>query len=370
MASGSVFRRSGGWCNRLDIAPDPDTGKRRQRSRQGFRTRREALDALNAELVGAAAGVTVGEFLKRWLSYERNLVRASTLHSYRSAIGHVTSELGEIPVARLTAADVSRFETDLVNGDEDRDALSRRTVANIHAVFHQAMNIAVRDGLCSSNPVARVRPPRPERRDSRVWTMDEIRQFLAITRTHRFHVAFLMLATTGMRRGEVLGLRWTDVDLDQGWVSITHTVTEVAGRTTISAPKTTAARRRIDLDTHTTRALADHRKHSRPDAVYVFEATGGGPVNPASFSATFQRLVARAGVPRIRLHNIRHTYASFALHHGMHPLELSERLGHSTVSVTMDVYSHLIPQTSRHHLDNVIDQIFGYTTDTDPQATS
>jgi integrase len=239
--------------------------------------------------------------------------------------------------------------------------LSHRTAANTHSVFFQAMEIAVRDGHCASNPVALVQPPRPIELDVKVWTMDELRRFLETAATHRLAAAVTLLATTGMRRGEVLGLRWRDVDLEDGWVSVTQTLTEVAGKPVVSVPKNAAARRRIDLDQRTIAALRTHRVTADVDAVFVFESVGGGPVNPRSFSPTFDRLVERAGVRRIRMHDVRHTYASLALRNGMYPLELSERLGHTTVSITMDVYAHLIPRSDRRHLDAIGVLIFSHT---------
>jgi integrase len=150
--------------------------------------------------------------------------------------------------------------------------------------------------------------PRPQ---FNVWTVDQLRDFLAVASSHRLSAAFVLLATTGMRRSEVLGLRWSDIDFDDRSVSILRTLTVVAGRPIVTAPKTTASRRLVYLDTRTIDALRTYRDMStvsRDD--YVFRSAGGQPVNPASFSNTFDRLVSRSGLPRIRLHDPRHTPTS------------------------------------------------------------
>jgi integrase len=197
--------------------------------------------------------------------------------------------------------------------------------------------------------------PRPE---LSVWTVEQLREFLTVTSSHRLSAAFVLLATTGMRRSEVLGLRWSDIDFDDCSLSIVRTLTVVAGRSVLSAPKTTASRRLVYLDTGTLAALRRHRDATplSPDG-YVFRSVDGQPVNPASFSTTFERLVARSGLPRIRLHDLRHTYATLALRLGTHPVLLSERLGHTSIAVTIDRYSHVIPSIDRHAADVVAQQV-------------
>jgi len=367
MARGSLYRRNGSWCFRVDVGVDGESGRRRQRSRQGFRTKREAglalADALHdASRSTSRSGTSLAEFLDGWLEGEAVLVRPSTLHSYRSAVTRITAGLGAIPVARLDACDVQRLETCLGDGGRrDGSPLAPRTVANVYAVLHKAMEIAVRDGLCAANPVAAVAPPRPAPRQVQVWTTAELRRFLAVADEHRLGAAFMLLATTGMRRSEVLGVRWRDVDFEQRCMSVVQTLSMVNGKPVVETPKAAASRRCVDLDTRTIQRLQRHREQADAAAVYVFESTNGGPLNPASFSTTFERLARRADVPKIRLHDVRHTYATLALRNGMHPIELSARLGHATVSSTIDVYAHLIPMISRTSTEIVPTIIWGDT---------
>ena len=292
---------------RLDVdvpGVDGESGRRRQRSRQGFRTKREAglalADALHdASRSTSRSGTSLAEFLDGWLEGEAVLVRPSTLHSYRSAVTRITAGLGAIPVARLDACDVQRLETCLGDGGRrDGSPLAPRTVANVHAVLHKAMEIAVRDGLCAANPVAAVAPPRPAPRQVQVWTTAELRRFLAVADEHRLGAAFMLLATTGMRRSEVLGVRWRDVDFEQRCMSVVQTLSMVNGKPVVETPKAAASRRCVDLDTRTIQRLQRHREQADAAAVYVFESTNGGPLNPASFSTTFERLADAPTCPR------------------------------------------------------------------------
>jgi len=357
-----VTRRSDGWCIRLDVGVDPETGKRRQVSRQGFRTKREAQAALNdllleRELVRrpevSVFGPTVGEYLEEWLARARVSVRESTWAAYRNAVVHLVDGLGGGSLRLLSALEVERFEQQLVVSGR-----SAKTVANVHAVLHRALADAVRDGLVDRNVASLVSPPRAERPEMSTWTVAELKQFLRSVEGHRLYAGFVVLATTGMRRGEVLGLQRADVDLARAEVSVRRTVGVVDGRIEIGPPKSASSRRLVALDTTTTALLADHLAR-RAGPVWVFPGEGDGPLNPASFSTTFDRLVARAGVPRIRLHDLRHTYATIALRAGVHPAIVSERLGHSSIGVTIDLYSHAVPGMQREAAGVVGDLILG-----------
>jgi integrase len=249
--------------------------------------------------------------------------------------------------------EVERFEHQL-----SASGRSAKTVANVHAVLHRALADAVRDGLVDRNVASLVSPPRAERPEMSTWTVTELKQFLRSVEGHRLYSAFVVLATTGMRRGEVLGLQRVDVDLDRAELSVRRTVGVVDGQIDIGPPKSASSRRLVALDTTTTSVLAEHLQQ-RAGPLWVFPGDGDGPLNPASFSTTFDRLVARAGVLRIRVHDLRHTYATIALHAGVHPAIVSERLGHSSIAVTIDRYSHAVPGLQREAAGVIGDLILG-----------
>ena len=187
----------------------------------------------------------------------------------------------------------------------------------------------------------------------RTWTASELRRFLACVQGDRLYAAWQLVALTGMRRGEALGLRWADLDLDGGWLSVRQTFVVVDNHIQVSRPKTARGCRRIALDHATIAALRAHHTAQAaerlaagpawPNTDLVFTCEDGTPLHPEHFRRQFDRHVARAGLPRIRLHDLRHTHATLALQAGVHPKVVSERLGHSTVAMTMDVYSYAVP---------------------------
>ncbi len=268
-------------------------------------------------------------------------------------------------MSRLSGADVAAWQLQLLHPIDGGRRLSPATVRNTRAVFHKALSDAVRLELLVRNPVASTDPPaNVARRTTRVWTAEELRRFLDHVSTHRLSLAFQLLAMTGMRRGELLGLRWGDVDWDRSALSVVRSLGLVDGEVMMSPGKTATSRRLVFLDSVTLDDLRDHLQRAitadvAGDTDPVFAARGGGLVHPDSFSNTFDRLVSTAGLPRIRLHDLRHTYATLALQAGMHPVVLAERLGHSTVATTMDLYAHVTPAISRDGADIVATTLFG-----------
>ncbi len=359
--TGSVKRRSGGWAFRVDVGADPATGRRCQVSKQGFTTKRAAEQAM-AEVVrlrrppaprSASSTWSLGEYLEQWLTREAARVSPATLRTYRLAIGRVVALLGDLPLSRLSGADVAAWQQHLLHPDGGGRGLSPATVRNTRAVFHKALSDAVRLELLDRNPVAATDPPaNVARKTTEVWTADEVRRFLDHVSGHRLSVAFRVLVTTGMRRGELLGLRWGDVGWERGALSVVRSLGLVDGELVMSPGKTATSRRLVFLDDATLDGLRAHFQRAVDaeaggDSDPVVAARDGGLVHPDSFSNTFDRLVATAGVSRIRLHDLRHTYATLALMAGMHPVVLAERLGHSTVATTMDLYAHVTPAISR-----------------------
>jgi integrase len=201
------------------------------------------------------------------------------------------------------------------------------------------------------------------------WTADQLRAFLDHTAEHRLHAAFVLLATTGMRRGECLGLRWSDVDVAASRVSISQTVIMVHHDIRVGSPKTSRGRRTVELDPETVAALREHRKRQAGERLLmgagftdhglVFGMPDGRPLHPERFSRTFSRQTAHAGLPPIRLHDLRHTWATLALQNGVHPKIVQERLGHANVSITLDVYSHVSEGLHSDAASRVASMIFG-----------
>lgn len=373
-----MFKKNGRWAFRVDAGVNPETGKRRQMLRQGFATKREAEKALAAAqqsveqgAVVAKSTMKVGEFLDEWLASQHGRLKESTHHSYVITSKRIRSGLGHAQLQSLTPLQIESFYADLLTrGRADGTGLSAKTVRNTHTVLRKALSDAERLGLVTRNAAAAARGPSVERPEFTVWSSDELQEFFAAAETNRLFAAFVLLATTGMRRGEVLGVRWKDLDLDSASLSVKQTVTNVDGRITISSPKTRRSSRVIYLDERTVSVVRAHRKRQKAERLaagaawdaendLVFTDEIGRPVRPEWFSKEFGRLVAAAGVPRIRLHDVRHTYATLALKAGVHPKIVSERLGHSTINITLDLYSHVTPAMAKGAADLVAAKIFG-----------
>ena len=366
MAGGSVFKRSGGWAFRIDAGFHPETGKRRQVLRQGFATKKAAQAALNDLASASARGqvvtrstISVKDYLAEWLVTARSKLRPTTHHSYAMSVDRIVAHLGGYQLQSLTPLQIERFYAEqLQTGGRERGPLSPKTVRNTHVVLRKALADAERLELVPRNAAAAARPPAPERRDMNTWSGDDLGTFLAKIDDVRYSIGFRLLAATGMRRGEVLGLRWRDVDLDLARLAVAHTITTAGHKIVTGPPKTPRSRRNVDLDRRTVAVLREHRKTQREQRLSVGPAWDakhdlvvcdelGRPVHPDLFSREFERCVRRLELPKIRLHDLRHTHATLALKAGVHPKVVSERLGHATISVTLDLYTEVIPSIAK-----------------------
>ena len=383
---GSVVKRGNGYSVVVELDRDPITGKRRQKWHSGYRTKREAERALSEIVSSVHSGSyieptkqTFSNFITDWLVAIEPTIRPSTRHSYdRNLRLHVLPYLGSIELRRIDAGMLNTLYAALLvdgkrttaNGPDG--GLSATSVKYVHTIVHRAFRDAVRWGRIQRNPADAADPPRASattRPTMKTWTADQLRTFLTSIAEHRLHAAFVVLATTGMRRGECLGLRWSDVDLSAGRVSIAQTVIMVHHDVRVGSPKTARGRRTVALDPGTVAALREHRKRQAAERLLmgagfvdhglVFCRPDGGPLHPERFSRTFSRELAKIGLPAIRLHDLRHTWATLALSAGEHPKVVQERLGHANVSITLDVYSHVSEGLHGDAAGRVASIIFG-----------
>jgi len=361
---GSIRRRGNTYTWYISV-PDPITGERRQRSRGGFRTKRECQEALNEALARLREGTFVrssprglGAFLvDEWLPAVRPpRIRPSTWASYCMAVErHIVPALGGVVLQGLTPAHLTAFYRALLNdGRRDgRGGLAPKSVRNIHGVLHAALRDAVRWGYLPRNVAAVADLPKGMTPEMRVWSPEQLRAFLEHVRTDPLYAAWLLLATTGMRRGEVAGLRWADVDLDAGRVSPRRPRVVVNYEVVVSEPKTSKGRRSLALDPATVAALREHRTRQLEqrlavgprwqDSGLIFTWPDGRAIHPERFSRWFEQHARAAGLPKIRLHDVRHSYATAALAAGIPAKVVSERLGHANIAITIDTYSHVLP---------------------------
>jgi integrase len=346
---GSFVRKRGATWSAYFYVPDSN-GQRRQRSKGGFHTKIEAQQYLTKTMSAVQTGefversdVTFGAYLEeRWLPMVKSSLRPSTFDSYQRMLKlHVYPALGRIPLQKLTVHHFDRLYADLLSdGRHGRPGgLSPKTVRYIHSTVHKALKDAERKGLVTRNVAGVADPPKVRHssaHETMTWTPEELRIFLEALKGHRLEAAYLLAATTGMRRGEVLGLRWRDIDFPRERLAVRQTVLGINYKISFGEPKTAKGRRSIALDPMTVAALKAHRQRQETEHAavgdswqeldLVFPKNDGTPTHPDFFSQCFDRTVAKLPVPRIRLHDLRHTHATLGLAAGVPPKIMSERL--------------------------------------------
>jgi integrase len=260
-------------------------------------------------------------------------------------------------ITKDTLACLVRRHSVAQDGDGPDRRLDPRTVNYVHTIVHRALKDAVRWGRLARNPADATDPPRGGQKSDGVhsWDAATLRKFLTESSVSgdRLRPLWVLLATTGMRRGEALGLRWSDVDLDAGRLRVVQTIIQVRSKATIGEPKTARGRRPIALDVGTVAVLREHRRRvlqqrmlvgrDFKDRDLVFHHPDGSCLKPDAVSAAFVRRVRAVGLPRLTLKGLRHTWATLALERGIHPRVVQERLGHSTIAITLGIYSHVAP---------------------------
>ena len=383
----------GSWFFSLELPPGAE-GKRRRLRRGGYATERAAIEALE-RVGGVRAGseaLTVGVWLRRWLMSRLSL-RAETVRSYAGHIeGYLVPHLGGVLLADLTRSRVQAMFTQVAVAEGMAGkAISTATLHRIHATLRAALNEAMRVGLIGSNPAVGVElpsspSPRPtlwtaervaawqaggKRPAVPVWTPAQTAAFLALVRGHRLYALFHLVALTGLRRGEVCGLTWADLDLDAGVLSVTRQRRQTTGRIAVAPPKSLAGIREIALDHTTVTALRQHR-HRQPaehaarsapgerwyDSGYVFTYPDGRPLSPDRLSRIFAVLVGACGLPPVTLHGLRHGAATMALAAGADLKTVQAMLGHSSIQVTADIYPAILPQAAHDDAEHTASLLF------------
>ncbi len=366
MARGSIRQRSkvrkDSWTVQVYLGRDPSTGKKRYRSEAVRGTRAQAERRLTEILreidmgssVPKPSGLTVGEYLEGWLRDPMEArVRLRTLEGYQLHVrGNIVPRIGAVPLGRLTVRQVQDMEADLLrSGGRDGRGLSPRTVIHVHRVLYTALKHALRLELVSRNVAAAVQPPRAPRYQARTLTWDEARSFFAGVPNQLFRSIFLLAFQTGLRRSEILGLQWRDVDLSGGFLSVRRGLVKLSSDGAVLNDPKSGRGRVVDLGSDAIRGLRSHLESFPGNGNFVFCHSGGEPLQPASVSKAFQRAASDAGLEGLRFHDLRHTHASLMLAEGVHLKVVSERLGHSSIAITADTYSHVQPTVQRGAAD-------------------
>ena len=356
---GSIYKRKDGrWAAVVNLGYKD--GKRWRKSFYG-RTRHEVQEKLTQAHHSRQRGLplpperqTVESFLQKWLVECVGMsVRPRTYEGYAGHVRlHISPVLGRIRLAALSPQDVQSFLNRKL-----REGYSPRTVQYMRAVLRRALGHALRWGLVARNVATLVDPPRVERPEVVPFSLEQARVFLNAIKGDRLEAFYSVVLAIGLRRGEALGLRWGDVDLDAGILTVRGSLQRIDGRLQLFAPKTSRSRRTIALPQTAVAALRRHRVQQLQerlfagsrwqDTSFVFTTLTGTPFDPRNVYRHFQRALKRAGLPSKRIHDLRHTCASFLLAQDVHPRVVMEILGHSQIGLTMNTYSHVIPALQR-----------------------
>jgi integrase len=340
--AGAVKRRSDGrWEGQLRL---PD-GRRQYvyaaDQRQVVSRLQEERWRIANGIPRKATGLTLGQYLPEWLEVCRGRLRPKTFDSYALCAHRVGLQLGRVPLVRLNPMIIQSAYARL-----EARGLSPRTVFQTHAVLHRALDQAQHWGLLKSNPTELVAPPRPHQKEMTALSAAQLALLLATSRGTRWHSLWVVLGTAGLRIGEALGLKWQDVDLESGRLQVKRALQRQRGNGLVFvAPKTHRSRRLIHLSRVAIRALQEQR--ARVIGEMVFPNLNGDLQESSSVTAALRVALSRAGLPRIRVHDLRHTTATVLLEAGTHPKLVQDLLGHSTVALTLNTYSHVTSGLSK-----------------------
>ena len=361
-------RKDGRWEGRYTVGHDPETGKAIIKNVLG-KTQAEVKEKLKKAIeenvgidYGRAKNYTVGSWLEVWMeNYAKVKLRPSTFKTSQGFLkNHIKPQIGSIPLADLTSLDLQRFYKHLLDGGRvDRieakkkpKGLAPKTVRNIHQMICSAYNLAMEQRLVTKNPTQGCALPKVEHKEMKTLTADQLSAFFREARDSGVYELYYLDLATGLRRGELLGLKWTDVDLDRGILKIQRAISRQNGKVVEAPLKTKNAYRTLPLSADAISVLK-MQKCKVNSSEWVFPSPTGGPMSPDSVLHMLQRVLKRAALPRIRFHDLRHTFATLALENGMDVKTLSAMLGHVSAATTLDIYTHITDDMQRAAAENI-----------------
>lgn len=366
---GSIYKRNDGrWAAAINLGYQE--GKLKRKTFYGA-TREEVKDKLVGALNDQQKGLpviterqTLAHFLEQWLEVVRPSVRPKSYRFYSDHVNlHIAPALGKKRLEKLTPTDVQR----LVN-DKLQSGLSPQTIRHIITTLRAALSVAIKWQLVYRNVAALVSLPRIQKQEMKIFTPEQANAFLDYVKGHRLEALFVMALTLGLRRGELLGLRWSEVNLDAGQLRVNCALQRFDGKLHLVEPKTEKSRRVLPMPSLLMAALRAHRTRQLEERLalgscwqetgFVFTSTIGTPLEPRNINRTFDALLKNAKLSKIRFHDLRHSCATFLLSQGVSPRTVMEILGHSQISLTMNTYSHVLPEMTRAAV-SVMDAVLG-----------
>ena len=376
---GSIIKRYGNsYSIVINLGKDPATGKRKQQwysvkgtKKQAEKRLAELLHELDTGMLVKPSKLTVAQYLDQWLQDSRGNIAPNTAQTYAWFIDrHIKPTIGQIHLTTLRPERLQRLYSEkLTSGRRDgKGGLGSRSVRYIHTTIHKALKTAMKMGMIARNPADAVDIPKLERREMRVMTEIDLHIFLEYAGSTPYFALFYTALFTGMRRSELLALRWSDLDLLLCQASVTRSLHQLHNREIVfRQPKTAEGRRLIALSPSTVAVLKEHKAAqieqrwaigmALQDDDLVFSQPDGKPLLPDSITVAWRNLARRSGLKGIRLHDARHTHASLLLKQGVHPKIVQERLGHASIAITLDTYSHVAPglqQQAANGFDDIV----------------
>ena len=363
--TGSIRRRGkNSWELTIDLGWGPD-GKRLRKfvSVKGTKTQaqqklREILSSLDKGIPPDSSKATLGEFLEQWMrDYVATNTAPSTRDGYHFIVRcHLIPKLGRIALTKLQPANLQEYYAEaLLNGRSDgKGGLSARTVQHHHRVLSKALSHAVKWGLIARNVATAVDPPKPSRAEISFLSPDDADRLLDMAEGTQYYALIFTALYSGLRRGELLGLRWCDVNLLMSTISVNQSLQRLSGGAfSVREPKSASSRRLVPMPPSLAILLRQEKEHQVEqrnivgsvikENDLVFAYPNGSPLDPSTVSHTFAKIARKAGLANIRFHDLRHAHASLMLLTGADPKVISERLGHSSIAITMDIYAHILP---------------------------
>jgi integrase len=349
------------WSFSIDVGRDPKTNKRKQKTISGFKTQKEAKTAYSemvtemerGNLVLNTKSDTLGEFMLSYLETSvSNNVSPST---YSAQLGwarnHIIPRIGSVKLVKLTPLHVQAFYKEMLD-----DGLSAGHISNIANLLSKTLNTASEWGFIAKNVASVVKRPSYKPKKMSIWTQDEFEYFLQYTKNSRYHVAYLLALTTGMRIGEILALQWDSVDFKNNEIHVKQTVsyTKGLGIHIKQSPKTVSSNRHFSIANFVAVYLKKYKLEQTPNALnLVMPSAGDELLFPPVLNHTFRKDIKAANVPSIRFHDLRHTHATWLLMSGENVKVVSERLGHSNITTTLNTYAHILPNMQKAVADRM-----------------
>ena len=349
-------RKDGRWEGRYTVGHDPETGKAIIKNVLG-KTQAEVKEKLKKAIeenvgidYGRAKTYTVGNWLEVWYeNYAKIKMRPSTYLTYHGYIeNHIKPQLGKIPLNDLTTLHLQQFYKKLlaegrverIEAQKQPKGLSAKTVRNIHQIISSALKLAVEQRLIAHNPADGCALPKAERKEMQTLPVEQLTSFLREAKDSGVFALYYIDLTTGLRRGELLGLKWTDIDLEKGDLRVQRQIGRIDGKIIEMPLKTKNAYRTLPLSADAISVLMQQRRKTG-NSEWVFPSPIGGPMSPDSVLHMLHRVLKRAGLPKVRFHDLRHTFATLALQNGVDVKTVSSMLGHYSAGFTLDTYAHV-----------------------------